>query len=444
MPIARPRNAVRALAALALAVAVVASGCGGDPPPAPAAAPAATEAPAAQTEAAPQPQVPIQAAPDDPAPDDPAQAQEPEPAPPTSPPAVVAATVVAPGPVELRPAFGGVRFASPLDLTWLPDGRALVVEQDGRLLIVEPDGSAVTTALDLGDRVVAGGEQGLLSVTLDPGFADNGHVWIYYTRAPDGASRLSRVRLAGSAVAAGSELIVLETPQPYRNHNGGTVRFGPDDLLYLGLGDGGAAADPHGHGQNLGTLLGSMLRIYVAEASAAEPYRIPADNPFVGAAEARWEIYAYGLRNPWRMAFDPATGLLWTGDVGQNRWEEVDVIVAGGNYGWAAREGVECFAAAECAVAGEELPIWVYGRDEGCSISGGVVYRGDGIPGLAGAYVFGDYCSGQIWGLDAARGGDAFPLLATDLRITSFAADGRGGLFVLAQDAAIQQVVPLE
>ena len=211
------------------------------------------------------------------------------------------------------------------------------------------------------------------------------------------------MRLAGSAVAAGSELIVLETPQPYRNHNGGTVRFGPDDLLYLGLGDGGAAADPHGHGQNLGTLLGSMLRIYVAEASAAEPYRIPADNPFVGAAEARWEIYAYGLRNPWRMAFDPATGLLWTGDVGQNRWEEVDVIVAGGNYGWAAREGVECFAAAECAVASEELPVWVYGRDEGCSISGGVVYRGDGIPGLAGAYVFGDYCSGQIWGLDAAR-----------------------------------------
>ena len=272
---------------------------------------------------------------------------------------------MAPGPVGLRPAFGGVRFASPLDLTWLPDGRALVVEQDGRLLIVEPDGSAVTTALDLGDRVVAGGEQGLLSVTLDPGFADNGHVWIYYTRAPDGASRLSRVRLVGSAVEAGSELIVLETPQPYSNHNGGTVRFGPDGLLYLGLGDGGAAADPHGHGQNLGTLLGSMLRIYVAEASAADPYRIPADNPFVGAAVARWEIYAYGLRNPWRMAFDPATGLLWTGDVGQNRWEEVDVIVAGGNYGWAAREGLECFASAECAVAGEELPVWVYGRDDG-------------------------------------------------------------------------------
>ena len=435
MPIARPRDAVRTLAALALAapvaVAVVASGCGDDPPPSPTAVPAA---PAAQTEAAPQPQVPSQTAPADAAPD-----EEPEAAPPAPPP-----MVVAPGPVGLRPAFGGVRFASPLDLTWLPDGRALVVEQDGRLLIVEPDGSAVTTALDLEDRVVSGGEQGLLSATLDPGFSDNGHVWIYYTRAPDGASRLSRVRLVGSAVAAGSELIVLETPQPYSNHNGGTVRFGPDGLLYLGLGDGGAAADPHGHGQNLGTLLGSMLRIYVAEASAADPYRIPADNPFVGAAVARWEIYAYGLRNPWRMAFDPATGLLWTGDVGQDRWEEVDVIVAGGNYGWAAREGLECFASAECAVAGEELPVWVYGHDDGCSISGGVVYRGDGIPGLAGAYIFGDYCSGQIWGLDAAGGGDAFPLLATDLRITSFAADGRGGLFVLAQGEAIQQIVPLE
>ena len=435
MPTARRRDAVRALAALAVAaavaVALVASGCGDDPPPSPAAVPAA---PAAQTEAAPQPQVPSQAAPDDAAP-----AQEPEPNPPTPPP-----DVVAPGPVTLRPALGGVHFASPLDLTWLPDGRALVVEQDGRLLIVEPDGSAVTTALDLGDRVVAGGEQGLLSAALDPGFADNGHVWIYYTRAPDGASRLSRVRLVGSAVAAGSELIVLETPQPYSNHNGGTVRFGPDGLLYLGLGDGGAGGDPHGHGQNLGTLLGSVLRIYVAEASAADPYRIPADNPFVGAAVARWEIYAYGLRNPWRMAFDPATGLLWTGDVGQDRWEEVDVIVAGGNYGWAAREGLECFASAECAVASEELPVWVYSHDEGCSISGGVIYRGDGIPGLAGAYVFGDYCSGQIWGLDARGGADAFPLLATDLRITSFAADGRGGLFVLAQGEAIQQVVPLE
>ena len=274
---------------------------------------------------------------------------------------------------------------------------------------------------------MAGGEQGLLSATLDPGFADNGHVWIYYTRAPDGASRLSRVRLVGSAVAAGSELIVLETPQPYRNHNGGTVRFGPDGLLYLGLGDGGGGGRPARPRPESGARCwAACCGSPSSQASAAEPYRIPADNPFVGAAEARWEIYAYGLRNPWRMAFDPATGLLWTGDVGQNRWEEVDVIVAGGNYGWAAREGLECFASAECAVAGEELPVWVYSHDEGCSISGGVVYRGDDIPGLAGAYVFGDYCSGQIWALDARGGGWATPsvLLATDLRITSFAADG--------------------
>ncbi len=441
---------IRAGALLAVGAILLAACGGGDPPPA---APAPATDPAPVVEAAPaqpQPSAPVEPAattPAQPEPAEAAQAQtpepEPEPAPQASPPPPPPPPVVAPGPVTLRPALGGVRFAAPLDLTWLPDGRALVVEQDGRLLIVEPDGSAVTTALDLGDRVISGGERGLLSVTLDPGFAGNGHVWIYYTRAPDGASRLSRVRLAGSAVEAGSELIVLETPQPYSNHNGGTVRFGPDGLLYLGLGDGGSANDPLGHGQNVGTLLGAMLRIYVAESSAAEPYRIPADNPFVGDPDARWEIYAYGLRNPWRMAFDPATGLLWTGDVGQNRWEEVDVVVRGGNYGWAEREGLECFARADCAVAGEELPVWVYGHDEGCSISGGVVYRGDAIPGLAGAYVFGDYCSGTIWWLDTA-GGDAVPLLRTDLRIVSFAADGRGGLYVLAPGGAIQQIVPLE
>ncbi len=437
---------IRAGALLAVGAILLAACGGGDPTPAPPPPPPVTEAEApapAPAEAQPQPSAaaePVQ--PEANEPPDP-EAPEPDPAPAASPPPPPPPPVVAPGPVTLRPALGGVRFDAPLDLTWLPDGRALVAEQSGRLLIVAADGSAVTTAIDLSDRVLSGGERGLLSITLDPDFAASGHAWLYYTRKPDGASRLSRVRLSGDAVDPGSELVVLETPQPYSNHNGGTVRFGPDRLLYLGLGDGGAAGDPQGHGQNLHTLLGAVLRISVAESSAAEPYRIPADNPFVGDPDARWEIYAYGLRNPWRMAFDPATGLLWTADVGQDRWEEVDVIVHGGNYGWKAREGFDCFASADCAIAGEVLPVWVYGHDQGCSVTGGVVYRGDVIPGLAGAYVFGDYCSGTIWWLDTA-GGDAVPLLATDLRITSFAADGRGGLFVLAPGRAIQQIVPLE
>ena len=354
-------------------------------------------------------------------------------------------SIVAPVAVQLIPALGGVAFESPVELVWLPDGRALVAEQHGELLVVAPDGSRVSTALDLRDRAKTDGfEQGLLSVTLDPAFESNGYVWIFYTRAGDGATRLSRVQLAGAEVVPGSELVVLETAQPFENHNGGSVRFGPDGLLYLSLGDGGAGGDPQGNGQNLGTLLGSVLRIDVSQSSAATPYAIPADNPFVGTAGARPEIWAYGLRNPWRMSFDPATGLLWVGDVGQDAWEEVNVLFAGGNFGWARTEGVECFGAPACQVDGDELPISIYGHDSGCSITGGEVYRGGRIPGLAGAYVFGDFCSGQIWALDAAGSADVIVLLSTDLNLLSFATDNAGGLFVLAADVPIQQIVPVE
>ena len=352
--------------------------------------------------------------------------------------------VVAPVPVELVPALGGVAFEAAVDVAWLPDGRALVAEQGGRLLLVAPDGSQVTTALDLGAAVATQGfEQGLLSVTLDPGYASNGYVWIFYTRSPDGSARLSRVRLIGSAVEAGSELIVLEVEEPFANHNGGTVRFGPDGLLYLGLGDGGAQGDPQGNGQNLATLLGSVIRLDVSQSSQAAPYAIPPQNPFLDTPGARAEIWAYGLRNPWRMAFDQATGLLWVGDVGQDAFEEVNVLIQGGNYGWSVIEGVSCYRE-DCELDGDELPVSLYGHDLGCSIIGGEVYRGGRIPGLAGAYVFGDFCSGAIWGLGATGTADPFLLLSTDLSIVSFSVDGSGGLYVLAQGEPIQQILPVE
>ena len=353
--------------------------------------------------------------------------------------------IVAPIAVQLMPALGGLVFAGAVDLAWLPDGRALVAEQGGQLLLLAPDGSQVTTGLDLGDRVeTAGFEQGLLSVTLDPAFDDNGYVWIFYTSRPNGDARLSRVQLTGSAVDSASELVILEVPEPFENHNGGAVRFGPDGMLYLGLGDGGSGGDPEGNGQNLATLLGAILRLDVSQATLAAPYVIPADNPFVGTAGARGEIWAFGLRNPWRMAFDAATGLLWVGDVGQDAFEEVNVLIAGGNYGWPVIEGVECFGNSECELDGDELPVSIYNHELGCSITGGEVYRGGRIPGLAGAYVFGDFCSGQIYGFDATGTADPFLLLSTDLAIVSFAVDDGGGLYVLAQDSPIQQIVPVE
>lgn len=360
--------------------------------------------------------------------------------------AIAPSSTAAPVPVELIATLGGVGFDAPVDLAWLPDGRALVAEQEGRLLVAAPDGSSVTTALDLAGVVQNDSfEQGLLSIQPDPAFDSNGYVWIFYTVQPDGATRLSRVRLHGSQVDPESELVILEVEQPYSNHNGGAVRFGPDGMLYLGLGDGGSGGDPEGHGQNLATLLGTVLRLDVSQSTPGSPYRIPADNPFVDEPGARGEIWAYGLRNPWRMAFDAATGLLWLGDVGQDAFEEVNVLIKGGNYGWAVTEGVECFDEDNCFADADELPITIYAHEgDVCSITGGEVYRGGRIPGLAGAYVFGDFCSGDIWGLDAAGTGDPFLLLSTDLSIVSFAVDRQGGLYVLAPDWPIQQIVPVE
>ena len=239
------------------------------------------------------------------------------------------------------------------------------------------DGGGETTLLDLRDAVSGGGEEGLLSVALAPGFASSGALYAYYTVAGEDRSRLSRFVVSGDRAPRSTELTILEVGQPFSNHNGGTIRFGPDGMLYLSLGDGGSGEDPFGYGQNLSTLLGSIIRSDVSRASEAEPYRVPSANPFLDRDGARAEIFAYGLRNLWRMSFDGLTGQLWVADVGRDAVEEIDVVVAGGNYGWNRLEGERCFASERCSSAGTVLSVATYLHVNGnCSVTGGVVYRG--------------------------------------------------------------------
>ncbi|MEE9277538.1 MAG: PQQ-dependent sugar dehydrogenase, partial [Dehalococcoidia bacterium] len=327
-----------------------------------------------------------------------------------------------PGPVELVPALGGRVFDSPIELGAYPGGQLFVAELDGEVLLLRLDGSGERRLLDLRSRVSrAGGEEGLLSVALDPEFAENGYLYSYYSVAGDKRSRLSRFRVTNDSASLSSELVILEVAQPFRNHNGGAIRFGADGLLYLGLGDGGAGGDPAGNGQDRSTLLGSIIRIDVGNSSAGQPYAVPGDNPFLTTPGARAEIWAYGLRNPWRMAFDAATGALWVGDVGQDAVEEVDIVEAGGNYGWNRLEGDRCFSPpVGCSRAGTALPVATYRHSVGCSITGGVVYRGSAVAAIEGAYVYGDFCSGRIWALDAASQGRPVVIAESGGNIASF------------------------
>jgi glucose/arabinose dehydrogenase len=336
------------------------------------------------------------------------------------------------------PAFGDLRFEKPLAMVPAPnDAKAwYVVEQRGIVWRIAQTASGFrrTVFADLRDRVDDGpNEAGLLGIALHPRFAENGRVYLSYTA--DGAPLISRIaefvsRDGGLTLDAASERIVLSLEQPYENHNGGNIVFGPDGYLYIGFGDGGSAGDPHGNGQNLDTLLGKLLRLDI---DGDTPYATPPDNPYAKAG-GRPEIYASGLRNPWRFSFDRATGALWLADVGQNKWEEIDLIVRGGNYGWNRREGAHCFKSRTCSSEGLIDPVVEYGHNEGCSVTGGHVYRGRSLPALAGAYLYADYCSGKIWGLvPRSGGGYASPrtLLETAFRIASFGEDANGELYVL-------------
>lgn len=345
-----------------------------------------------------------------------------------------------PGELRLVDAFPGLRFRKPL---WFGDdgtgdGRLYVAEKCHGVRVFRANTAESAPFLEL--TPACDSEQGVLGLAFHPRYAENGRLFVYYSLLDPRRSVISEFRRDPQdpdRVQPGSERVLLEVPQPYGNHNGGDLRFGPDGHLYVALGDGGAGGDPHGHGQRPSTLLGSILRLDVDRVGPRGlPYAIPPDNPFADCATvcgdgetARPEVWAYGLRNPWRMSFDRATGELWTGDVGQGRFEEIDRIVRGGNYGWNLREGFECYEAASCRAEGLEAPVFAYGRGEGQSVTGGFVYRGPDLPELWGRYVYGDFRSGRIWAL-ARDGADNRLLAASGLNVASFGEDRDGRLYV--------------
>ncbi|MBS2013810.1 MAG: PQQ-dependent sugar dehydrogenase [Deltaproteobacteria bacterium] len=335
----------------------------------------------------------------------------------------------------LAPAFGGQTFKQPIEIALGPEGRLYVLEQRGVVRVFDPRSNApATTALDISANIVSGGEAGLLGIAFDPSFATNRFVYLHYD-APLPATRSGVVfqsviaryesRDGGATIDPTTEKRLLVVDQPFSNHNGGKIAFGPDGFLYIGLGDGGSGGDPQRNGQNRDVLLGKILRI---DPNRGEPYAIPEANPFARGG-GRPEIFAYGLRNPWKFSFDTETGDLWCADVGQNKYEEVNRIVPGGNYGWNVREGKHCFGAATCPTEGFVDPVAEYGRSEGVSITGGYVYRGKKVPDLVGKFVYGDFGSGRIWAVDA---GGAVRLLvdASASKISSFAQDAEGEIYV--------------
>ncbi len=347
--------------------------------------------------------------------------------------------------VKLERVVSGL--SNPVYLTHAGDGsgRLFVVEQNGIIRVIQEGVLLPKPFLDIRDRVESGGEKGLLSVAFHPNYETNRRFFVNYTaRRGGGLETLIaeyRVSAADPNLADPmSERILLEVDQPFGNHNGGLVKFGPDGMLYIGMGDGGSGGDPLGHGQDLQTLLGALLRIDV---DSQAPYAIPPDNPFVGRSDARGEIWAYGLRNPWRFSFDHCTGGLLLADVGQNRFEEVDLIEKGGNYGWNIIEGAHCFnPPTGCSTTGLKPPIAEYDHSLGCSITGGYVYRGRQLPALMGRYFFGDFCSGRLWSLTETTQGSwtMTELLQTGLNISSFGEDEGGELYVVDHDGAIYRL----
>ena len=319
--------------------------------------------------------------------------------------------------------------------------RIFVTEQSGSILLLpsDPDATEAAVFLDITDRVEdAALEEGLLGLAFDPGYSASGYRYVYYSAAGPRRSVLSRFSLSRTDPGVAdpdSELVIMEIPQPASNHNGGQLAFGPDGYLYVGLGDGGMGGDPFLNGQNFGTLLGTILRLDVTGLPDGTAYLIPPDNPFVGVAGAREEVWAYGFRNPWRFSFDE-TGRLWVADVGQQLWEEIDLVEPGLNYGWNVMEGAHCFSPGlDCDTVGLELPVIEYDHSDGCSVTGGYVYRGQAIPSLVGSYLYGDFCSGKIWGMRYDGQSVTYHELLVDsnLSITSFGEDGAGNLYILSR-----------
>ena len=318
-----------------------------------------------------------------------------------------------------------------------------MVEQPGVIRVLNNSLSATASSafLDISSRVVYGGEQGLLGLAFHPNYALNGYFYVDYVANNPLRTVVSRYSVSQTdpnEAQTNSEFVLLEINQPFSNHKGGQLAFGPDGYLYIGMGDGGSEGDPLGNGQNRSTLLGKILRINVNSPSAGRNYSIPVDNPFKGNTLGyREEIYAYGFRNPWRFSFDAPTRRLWVGDVGQDRMEEVDVVEKGKNYGWNIMEGTLIYAGGN--TTGLELPVWEYGHDQGNAIIGGYVYHGSNTPVLAGAYVYGDYGTGKIWALTLNGTGTPTNTLLIDsvLTISSFGVDDGGEIYVCAFDGKI-------
>jgi uncharacterized repeat protein (TIGR03806 family) len=363
--------------------------------------------------------------------------------------------------IAVQRVFPSLSFSTPIAMLQAPgdSARWFVVEQSGvvRTFANQANASASTVFGNIASRVLSGGEQGLLGMAFHPNFPANPRVYLSYTAQPSGTSRISEFRSTdgGATLDAATEVILLTVPQPASNHNGGNIVFGADGFLYIGFGDGGNGGDPFGtigNGQNLLTLLGKMLRIDIAGPTGAVPYRIPSSNPYAanalcnggsGAASCP-EIYAYGLRNPWRWSFDRGTNELWLADVGQNQWEEVDRITLGGNYGWRCREGAHAFNSACGPNAGSAIdPVAEYNHTVGQSITGGYVYRGTAIPALVGRYVFADFVSGRVWHI--AR--DTAPTLQvtsgfdSNLSVAAFGEDQSGELYVVDYSGGLYRIV---
>lgn len=363
-----------------------------------------------------------------------------------------------PPPIAVEQVFTQLAFVQPVLMLQAPgdDTRWFVLEKQGFVGVFpnDPDVALedVVRFADITDRVDSSfGESGLLGMAFHPDFANNGQVFLSYTQpgAPL-VSIVSRFTLDDAGILdAASEEIILQIPQPFGNHNGGNIVFGPDGLLYIGFGDGGGAGDPNENGQDTTTLLGSILRIDV---DGGDPYVIPADNPFAGNTECFQgsgtldcpEIFAWGFRNPWRFSFDTETDELWVGDVGQNAFEEIDRVRISENFGWDEREGAHCFEPQTGCSTDNVDPITEYSHELGISVTGGYVYRGTAIPDLAGFYVFGDFGSGRIWAVasDSGQGVEPEELLQTALGISSFAQSNAGELFALDfNNGTIHQIV---
>ncbi len=333
-------------------------------------------------------------------------------------------------------AFPNLTFDAPVEFTYASDGsnRVYVVEQGGRIKSFENAASVKSAALvlDIHKRVSYGGEMGLLGLAFHPDFKTNGYFYVNYTKDSPRETVVSRFKITNGVADPNAETVLFTFAQPYANHNGGKLAFGPDGYLYVATGDGGSGGDPKNNGQNKAAWLGKILRIDVNGTEKGH-YGIPADNPFKGKAGLREEIYAYGLRNPWRFSFDAQTGQLWTGDVGQNEIEEIDIVTKGGNYGWRIREADAVYDPSQKPETTLIGPIHEYPHGaDGNSVTGGYVYRGAANPALQGKYIYGDFGSGRVWALTQANGKETANQLLIERAgsISSFGEDQQHELYI--------------